>query len=278
MIRILIDSSADYTAEEIRERGFVLVPLNIIMGDHCLRDGVDLTRNELYEYMLSTGDVPKTSQPSPQDFVKEFERAKENNEQLICILISSALSGTVQSAMIAKTMVDYDGIFLIDALTTTHAIRIMAEYGRKLINQGLAAKEIVHRIDAMKSRIRIAAALDTLEYLCKGGRIGKAAASIGELAGIKPIITVNQDGTVGILGKSLGRAKATANIIKYIKEHPRDPEFPLYSLYSHEIENCLRLEEKLASIGVVPEERLEIGATIGVHVGPGAFAVIYVEK
>ncbi len=278
MIRILVDSSSDYTLEELRERNFSLVPLNIIMGDTSHLDCVELTRKEVYEYMMNSDDVPKTSQPSPESFLQEFKIAKEHGDQLICILISSALSGTIQSATLARTMVDYDGIYIVDALTTTHAIRIMAEYARKMIADGVEAPEIVERLEAMKSKTRICAAVDTLEYLCKGGRVSKAAASIGELANIKPMITVTKEGEVSVIGKCLGKAKAISNILKYMQEHPVDTAFPLYTLFSYHEDNCIRMEEKLQANGYSISERVELGATIGVHVGPGAFAVIYVEK
>ncbi len=277
MIRILVDSSSDYSLEELSSRNFSLIPLNIIMGEKSYHDCLDLTRRDVYEYMINSDDVPTTSQPSPQDFIHEFELAKEQGDELICILISSALSGTFQSAAIAKSIVDYDGIYLIDSLTTTHAIRIMAEYANQLIQEGAGAADIVNKVEALRSRLRICAAVDTLEYLCKGGRVSKAAASVGELAGIKPIVSLTPEGTVGVIGKCLGKTKAINYILKYVQEHPINTDFPFYTLFSYEAENCIRMEEKLALQGYTPSLRVELGATIGVHVGPGAFAVIYVE-
>ncbi len=277
MIRILVDSSADYTGEELTERGFALVPLDITMGDRSYRDCLEITRKEIYEYMLEATDVPKTSQPSPQSFLEAFTEAKEAGDELICILISSALSGTLQSATLAKSMVQYEGIHLIDSLSVSCGIRILADYAKHLIDEGLSASEIVERVEMLCPRLQIIAGVDTLTYLSRGGRISKAAASIGEMASVKPTIRV-EEGSVLVAGRHLGRAKALSAIVKHVQEHPVDTNFPLYTLYSYYTENCELLEGRLANAGYQTTMRTEIGAAIGVHVGPGAFAAIYVAK
>jgi DegV family protein with EDD domain len=126
MIRIIVDSSADYNMAEINDKQMTLVSLNISLGEKNYLDGVDITRDELYEWLIESKDFPKTSQPSPEIFVKHFEEAKEANDDVICILLSSALSGTCQSAHLAKSMVDYDNIHIIDSLCATHLIRFLA--------------------------------------------------------------------------------------------------------------------------------------------------------
>ena len=194
MIRILVDSSSDYTMEEIKNNGFHFVPLAVTLAGNTYRDGIDLVPDQFYELLTTCKDFPKTSQPSPQDFAEIFEDAKEKGDEIICILLYSALSGTCQSAHLAKDMVDYDGIYLIDSLAATVMIKFMGNYAEKLINQGLSAKEIVANLEAMKGKIKVAAGLDTLEYLHKGGRLSKASATIGELANLKPIITVTEEG------------------------------------------------------------------------------------
>ncbi len=277
MIRILVDSSADYTGEELFERDFELVPLDITMGDRSYRDCIEISRKEIYEYMLEATDVPKTSQPSPQSFLEAFAEAKERGDELICILISSALSGTLQSATLAKSMVQYEGIHLIDSLSVSYGIRILADHAKHLADEGLSASEIVERVEMLRSRLQIVAGVDTLTYLSRGGRISKAAASIGEMASVKPTIRV-EEGSVVVAGRHLGRAKALSAIVKHVQEHPVDTDFPLYTLYSHYTENCELLEGRLTNAGYPPTMRAEIGAAIGVHVGPGAFAAIYVGK
>lgn len=278
MIRILVDSSSDYTMEEISQNGFHFVPMNISLGGKYYRDGIELKPDDFYELLISTGDFPKTSQPSPQDFADIFEDVKEKGDEIICILLSSALSGTCQSAHLAKDMVDYEGIYIIDSLAATVMIKFMADYAAKLISEGLCASDIVAKIEAMKGKIKVAAALDTLEYLCKGGRLSRASATIGELANLKPIITVNDEGKVAVIGKCLGKNKALNYIIKYLEDNERNTDFPLYSLYSYGAENTEKLEERLIASGHSFDARVQLGSTIGAHIGPGAFAILYVAK
>ena len=278
MIRILVDSSSDYTMEEIKNNGFHFVPLAVTLAGNTYRDGIDLVPDQFYELLTTCKDFPKTSQPSPQDFAEIFEDAKEKGDEIICILLSSALSGTCQSAHLAKDMVDYDGIYLIDSLAATVMIKFMGNYAEKLINQGLSAKEIVANLEAMKGKIKVAAGLDTLEYLHKGGRLSKASATIGELANLKPIITVTEEGKVSVIGKCLGKNKALNFILKFLENGNRNTDFPLYTLYSYGTENTEKLEERLTKEGYQYDERVQLGSTIGAHIGPGAFAIIFVSK
>ena len=278
MIKILVDSSSDYTMTEIANNGFHFVPLNILLGGKHYRDGIELKPDDFYELLISSGDFPKTSQPSPQDFADIFEDAKAKGDEIICILLSSALSGTCQSAHLAKDMVDYEGIYIIDSLAATVMIKFMGDYAAKLIAAGLNAKEIVSKVENMRKNIKVVAALDTLEYLCKGGRLSRASATIGELANLKPIITVTDEGKVAVIGKCLGKNKALNFIINYLKENARDTEFPLYTLYSYGEENTEKLEERLTKEELSYDDRVQLGSTIGAHIGPGAFAILYVAK
>lgn len=278
MIRLIVDTSADYTLKELEERNFTLVPLTVMINGKSYLDTIELDRNELYEMMEAGADFPKTSQPSPQMFAEIFEDAKAKGDDVICILLSSALSGTCQSAHLAKNMTDYDNIHIIDSLSATHAIRIMADYALKLINEGLSASEVAERVEAMKSKVRILAAVDTLDYLCKGGRVSKTAATIGNLANLKPLIAVNAEGKVEVIGKCIGRVKALNQLLKLLQEKEVDTDFPLYTLYAYGTETTEKLEKKLESENYTVADRLQIGSTIGAHVGPGAAAIIFVEK
>lgn len=278
MIRILLDSSADFSAEEAKERNMELVPINITLNDINYRDGIDITKDEFYDLLVSSESFPMTAQPSPQDFLDIFEDAKEKGDQLIYLSLSSTLSGTFQSATLAKNMAEYDDIYLVDTLSATRAIRLMAEYACKLREEGKDAATIAEELENFKSRVVILAAVDTLEYLQKGGRLSKAAAAVGELANLKPIITVTTEGKIGVPGKALGRNKALSTLVKMVTEKQIDTTFPIYSLYAVGEENTEKLEQKLGKEGVRVTNRLQIGSTIGCHIGPGAYGVIFVTK
>ncbi len=278
MVKILVDSSSDYEPEEIKEKGFEFVPISITIGDTDYIDGVSLEKDEFYEILKGTEDFPKTSQPSPQAFLDIFKDAKEKQDTIFCILLSSELSGTCQSAQLAKNMVDYESIYIIDSLSATYMIKILADYTYELVQKNTPAEEILQKIEALKPRVTLFAGLDTLEYLCKGGRLSKSAAAIGELANIKPVITVTEKGAVGVLGKCLGKNKAIAQVFKHLQESGLDDSFPLYTIYTYGTDNCQRLEEKLEENGYPTSKRLQVGATIGSHIGPEAFGVVFVKQ
>lgn len=278
MIRIIVDSSADYGKDELDAKNLSLVSLNINLDDTHYLDGIDITRDQLYEWLIESKGFPKTSQPSPEDFLKHFESAKEAGDDVICILLSSALSGTCQSAHLAKSMVDYDNIHIVDSLSATHLIRFLADKACQMRDAGNTAEEIVAAVEELKTRTKVIAAVDTLEYLCRGGRLSKAAAAIGNLANLKPVITVTSEGEVSVMGKCVGKNKSMSFIINAMQDYELDEDYPIYSIYSYGVENCISLEAKLVSTGYTLHSRKQVGATIGCHIGPGAFGVLFVHK
>ena len=275
MIKIMVDSSSDCREDNIYD---FFIPITVNIGGREYRDGIDLDSDTFYDLLIKSDDIPRTSQPAPDAFLQVFEAVKQSGDELIYFCLSSALSGTYQSANIAKAMVEYEGIYIIDTRCVTHMITLLARYAKKLISEGETAEEIVEKCEKLKTRIKVFAGVDTLEYLKKGGRIGKAAALVGTLANIKPIITVSNEGSVDAVGKGLGFGKAVQMITEKVGNFQIDPEFPICSLYTYGTENCEKLEEKLKSAGYKIAERLQIGSTIGTHVGPGVYGVFFVAK
>ena len=210
--------------------------------------------------------------------MKIFEEAKNKKEEVVCILISSGFSGTYQGAMLAKSMVDYEGIYIIDSKCAAAAEKQIAFYACELREKGMSGKEIAEELEKFRSRVRLIACLDTLEYLAKGGRISKAAAAIGDMANLKPIITVSREGTVEVIGKGIGVNRTLSAIQKKIAAFQIDENYPVYSLFSYGEENCEKLEQKMEKNGCKIYSRKQIGPAIGTHIGPEAFGVCFVEK
>lgn len=275
MIKIVVDSSADCNLQD----GIVdfVVPILVSIDDVEYKSGVDLTNDKFYELLQNAKEFPRTSQPSPQDFIDLFEQAKNNKDQIIYLCLSSRLSGTYQSALMLKDMVEYDDIYIIDTLGATHIIDVLARYARDLVNKGYLVGEIADMCEELKYKVKLYAGIDTLEYLYKGGRVSRASATVGELTGIKPLITVS-DGRVEMVGKALGKLRAVNTVIEKVKAHQIDTNFPVFSLYTYGTENCELLEEKLKSLDIEVTGRLQVGSTIGTHIGPGGYAVVFVEK
>ncbi len=276
MIKILIDSSSDSKKDEGIFDYFMPISVNIDGNEY--KDGVDINADKFYSLLKWAKEFPKTSQPSPNEFVKIFEKVKEDGDELIYLCLSSALSGTYQGALIAKEMVDYDGIYIVDTKTATRMIGVIAKYARDLIDKGLSAREIAARCDEFKSRVKAIAGVDTLEYLYKGGRLSKTSATVGKIADIKPIISVSEEGKVEVKGKCIGKGRAMQFIVDKLSGYNIDKNFPIYSLYTFGEENCALLEERLKEKGFEVHSRLQIGSTIGAHTGPGVYAVMFVSE
>ncbi len=276
MIRIVVDSSSDYTREEAESKNMELVPINVTMGENSYLDGIDLDRDSFYQELAETEEFPKTAQPSPQAYLDIFNDAAQKEDQIICLTLSSGLSGTYQTACLCRDMTDYEQIYIVDTLAATSAIRILAEHACTLRDAGESADAIVASLEELKPRIKVLAVLETLEYLHRGGRLSKTAAAIGDLASLKPMITITEEGTIGIAGKSIGKNKATVLLLRSILSHTIDTSHPAYLVYTYGTDNCRRLEEKLAAENIHPTGMTQVGPTIGAHIGPEIFGLIFV--
>ena len=275
MIKIMVDSASDCRDNNIFD---YFIPITVELDGRSYQDGIDLDNNTFYELLTTTEEFPKTSQPSPDAFLQIFTEAKNNGDEILYFALSGSLSGTFQSASIAKAMAEYDDIYIIDTKSATHMIGYYAAYAKTLIAQGLSTSLIAAECESLKGKIKVFAGLDTLEYLYKGGRVSRAAATVGEVAGIKPVITITEEGTVNAGSKAIGINRAIQTILTKTGSFEVDDRFPMYSLYTYGTENVEKLETKLAAAGYNPQDRLQIGSTIGAHTGPGVYGVLFVAK
>ena len=277
-MRIITDSAADFTLEEIKNLDITCVPLQVNFDEDTYADGVTLTP-EIFWNRLLAGENPKTSQPSPDAFLTAYGEA--GDEGVVCVLLSSGLSGTVQSAVLAKSMADSDDIHIVDSLLAATAEKMLVLRACQLRDEGkLSAAEIAEELERFAKRIRLYACLDTLEYLARGGRIPAAAATLGSLVQLKPLITLNEEGKVSMAGKGMGMHRATASLIKLIQQHEIDTDYPPLPLYTYSRDNCSAMIKKLNAAGIAcsEENAMSVGATISTHIGPGAFGLVFVEK
>lgn len=272
-IRIITDSSSDFEPNALRARGVGLVPMMINVGASSYADGIDLTRADFYEMLLSDGEPPKTSQPIPQDFIDHFERAKAQGDDLIAILISSELSGTVQGALNAKAEVGYDGVRIVDSRCATVGIQMMVDEAQRMAAAGAGTEEILARLDSMIRRMRIYLGLDTLKYLYRGGRLTRLEAGVGTLAGIHPLLAL-KDGTLEVCAKCMGMKKTMRRLAEIIQSVPADPAFRTRFIYSYDDAHCRELMR--AFPGAREEDMVELGPTLAAHAGPGVYGAVFV--
>ncbi|MBQ7886746.1 MAG: DegV family protein [Clostridia bacterium] len=279
MIRIITDSAADFSAGELRTHSLTAIPLQIVFGSDTYEDGVTLTP-EIFWTRIMSGENPKTSQPTPDAFLSVFEEAKAAGDSVVCVLLSSGLSGTVQSATLAKSMADYDEIYIVDSLQAATAEKLLVMRACQLRDENkLSAAEIAAELERFSKRIRLYGCLDTLDYLARGGRIPQAAASLGSLVQLKVLITISPEGKVGLAGKGMGLHRASAGVLKLIQQHKIDENYPVMPLYTYNPDNCRSFIKKLNQAGIAckDDELNPVGATIGTHVGPGVFGLVFVE-
>ncbi len=273
MIKFLVDSGSDYDVHEAEQKGICFVPLTVDFGDKVFQDGIELKKEEFYDRIVNRGQFPKTAQPSPDKFLKFFNEAKENGDEIIAVMISSGISGTYQSAVLAKEMCGYDKIHLIDSLTAIYCIKIMVDYGIQLRDEGMSALEIVEELERLKKRINVFFVVDSLDSLYRGGRLTKMEAGIGNLAKLKPIVSI-PEGKVIMLKKCIGRKKAVAGLIELYQQVDIDSRFPNYAVYTYDKSNMEMMIDKFAEKGIPIQNSYEMGATIGTHVGAGCFGII----
>lgn len=281
MIKLLVDSSADCPDFVINDELVSILPLCINFGEKEYIDRVTITPTEFFQKLTEEKTAPKTSQVTPATFLEVFKRELAGGDQLVCLLIASAASGTFQSAVVAKNELDSDDILLIDSNMLCLGEAYLAI---KILEWIKAGKNLTEIADLAKpyteNKIQHLFTVDTMEYLKRGGRITGAKAFMAELLNIKPVLTV-ENGLTKPIGKLRGRKKVIPYYIKYIQEemdwqqtdfiligHTVDPDF------AKELEEKIREEVKWEK----PIHIAEIGPTIGTHCGPGVLAVFYVKK
>lgn len=280
-VRIIIDSTAD-VAPELRSR-FTVLPLTLRFGDEEYLDRVTITSEEFYEKLVESDVMPCTSQASPYAFAEKYREAIDEGCDVVAITVSSKLSGTYQSAMIAAA--DFPGrVYVVDSMNVALGSAILAEHALKLVDFGMSAAEVADCLIHERENIRLIALVNTLEYLRRGGRLSKTAAFAGELLSIKPVLAVRGDvGEVEILGKARGSRQANNLLVKEIENAGGvDFEMPVMLGYTGLSDDMLqKYIRDSAALWEGHGDKLRstiIGSVIGTHAGPGAIAVAFFKK
>lgn len=276
--RIIVDSTSDLMPE-IRERVEV-VPLTVHFGKEEYVDGVTIDHKTFYEKLIESDVLPTTSQASPAAFEDQFEQVKAAGDSAVVITVSSKLSGTYQSAMIAAQK--YENIYVVDSGNVAIGASILTELALQFLDQGLSPKEISEKLNIEKQKIIIVALLDTLEYLKQGGRISKTVAFAGTVLNMKPVVSV-AGGEINMLGKARGSKQGNNLLVQEIeKAGGVDFDKPVLLGYTGLSDALLKkyIEDSkhIWEAGLKEVRYTTIGSVIGTHAGPGAIAVAFYKK
>ncbi|CAJ1002089.1 MULTISPECIES: DegV family protein [Bacillales] len=281
-IVILTDSASDIDQSLRESLGIVSVPLKVMFGEETYTDGVTITASAFYDKLKQSETLPTTSQPSPLDFAEAYRAIIDQHGkdvQIIAIMLSGAMSGTYQSALIARSMLEEQvDITVIDSRKASFVYGMICVEAARAAREGKTKQQILDMIDHFLHEVRVYFIVDTLEYLQKGGRIGKASALIGSLLNIKPILTLDEAGYVAPFDKVRGTKKALARVLEALKEYAGDDPVKMAVLHSAIPDDAADLLARVKQEFNVAEAYLQqIGPIVGTHAGPGLLGVMMIK-
>jgi DegV family protein with EDD domain len=275
-VKIVTDSTSDIPADLTRELGISVVPLSVIFGDEVYREGIDISHDLFYEKLIRAKVLPTTSAPSVGDFLSVYEPLLEETDEIVSIHISSKLSATCNNALqAASRLSDRARIEVIDSQSVSLGLTFVAAAAARAAAGGAGIEEIRKLVERMIPRIHIVVVLDTLEYVRRGGRIGRARAFLGAVLRVKPILSI-RDGEVHPEERVRTKAHALDRIFQMATSYPRTREVAIgYSTNAQDAEEMSRrLQEALPGVEVQVHR---LGPVIGVHGGPGTLGVGLLE-
>jgi DegV family protein with EDD domain len=276
---IVVDSTADFPDAPRRFPNWRVVPLYVRFGDQSYRDYVELGPTEFYARLETAPELPTTSQPTPGDFLATFEELVPSYERILSLQLASSLSGTYGSALTAAEQLGDERVRVVDSRTVSASLAMLALGVQRRLERGTTDEEIDELVARYQREHRLLFTVNTLEYLAKGGRIGRAAAFAGNLLHVKPILTI-RDGEVVPLKRVRGNHKAFQEFRSLFEETSTDsPSLKVGIAHAAAPERLAALEELVAHVR--PHAQIEIattlGAVVGTHAGPGTVGFFWFD-
>lgn len=270
-IKIITDSTSYISREYAEEKDITIVPLNYTFNGSSYKEGYKGEFKEFFTELEKTDQFPTTSQPSTGDFYEIFKEYLREYKEIIVILVSSKVSGTYNSAVLAKNMLEEEKITIIDSRNAASNLRFLVEDAVNMMEDNISSKEIISHINNKRNSLKAYLTTDTLEYLSRGGRLSSLQSLVGNLLNIKPIIEL-KDGELKLLEKLRGKNKALSNIISYIYKDVEEISI-CYTLNREEAEKFKsKLEIKFSNAVITIDD---LGPVVGAHLGPGALGVCF---
>jgi DegV family protein with EDD domain len=275
-VKIITDSLSDITDNIAEELGITVVPVYVRFGEDVFRDRVEMTTDEFYHRLVHGSIWPTTTQPSPGDFVDVYNKLSSETDEILVITLSNKLSGTYESALHAKSIIEKEcRIELIDSMTVVMGLGLIVISAAKAALAGASLDELVALVNSGMSRSHAVMLLDTLKYLAKGGRIGRAQGLLGSLLSVKPILTI-KDGEVAPVTRVRSRVAGMDYLYDFVAGFPKIEELAVE--YATTPDEADKLLERLSSL--FPKERIYISTVspvIGTYVGPHVLSVSVLE-
>jgi len=271
-VKVVTDSSADLPAQLVQELGITVVPLYVRFGEEVYRDRVDISEDEFYQRLSHDPIHPSTIQPTPQDFADVYQRLSPEADGIVSIHISAKLSGTCNSALQGKEMIEKGcPIEVVDSQTLTMALGMISVMAAKSANMGKGLEEVVAEVRQAIPATHLLGLLDTLKYVLLGGRIGKAQALIGSILNVKPLLSL-QDGETVPAGRARTRSKGIDRLFDFVQSASNIQDLAV--VYNTTPDEAQALVERIGTIFTKEQIKLaRIGPMLGVHMGPGALIV-----
>ena len=281
MIRIITDSTCEAPPEVLGHPAVTVLPLSVVFGQTALRDGVEITREQFWQRLPTSNPLPTTSQATTADFIGPFRDFTARGDEVIALVLSAKLSGTYSSAITALESQPGWPVDVIDSRTISVGLGLMVQEAVAMVEAGLSRAEIVGRLNTMRDRVHLIFALETLEYLQRGGRIGKAQAFMGTLLKFKPLLGI-VDGEVVPVTRVRSRTKALEELQNWLNqvESARGAQIRLGVTHALVPDDAAAVNQALATrFGTQSTFIAALGPVLGVHVGPGAIgAAVYARQ
>lgn len=274
-VKLVTDSTSDLPESLVRKHGVTVVPLYVHFGEEVLRDGVDIWSSEFYYKLENSGVLPHTSQPSPGDFLQVYDELTKDGSEVVSVHLSRQLSGTCQSADLAVEMLNRPGVTVVDSASASLGLGLVVLEAARKAAAGAGREEVAETARRAAQRVVLFFVVDTLEYLQKNGRIGRASALLGSLLNIKPILTL-ADGVVTPVEKVRGKGKALGTIFELLRQKVGDKPARFAVLHGDRPDEAAALADRVKQEFrcVDPVVVGDIGPVIGTHVGPGTLGII----
>lgn len=273
-MRVVTDSTSDLPRSIVEEYDIEIVPLTVRLGDKIFRDYYDVSPLEFYEMLRDTDDFPRTSQPSVEDFIETYKKIGDK-EEIISIHISMDMSATAQSATIALQQLAGWKVKIIDSRLVSVGLGLLVLETAKAIKEGANSQEVYNLVDDLKSKIKVYFSVDSLDFLQKGGRIGKASAFLGAMMNIKPLLKIS-DGVVSPVERVRGTNRLIERMAEIIRQDVQTSGRPRCALvYGESEENLSKLVNQLIDVQKEVLYKTNVGCVITSHAGPTAFGIGY---